>query len=151
MFSWLVWALATFIIFLIQWNNGGGFGSVVTLAVSLSCMFIGALSIKYGTKDVKRIDYVFILFSLISLILWLYFEQPLLSIILLVSIDLFAFLPTLRKAWNDPYSETLSMYVVTTFRHSLALLPDLKFVSQKKNCKILLNLFKNLRFLYKVV
>jgi hypothetical protein len=121
LFSWFTWFFATFIIFLLQYQNGGGFGSFVTLTVSLSCFIITVLSLKYGTKDIKKIDYLFILISFISLILWIYFKQPLLSIMLLVSVDLFAFLPTLRKSWIDPFSETLSMYAITTLRHILAI------------------------------
>jgi hypothetical protein len=121
LFSWFTWFFATFIIFILQYQNGGGFGSIVTLAVSISCLAITILSFKYGTKDVKKVDYIFIFVSLISLVLWLYFKQPIVSIILLVAVDLFAFLPTFRKSWIDPFSETLSMYVITTFRHALAI------------------------------
>ncbi len=33
-----------------------------------------------------------------------------------------AFIPTVRKSWHKPYTETLSLYVTNTLRFTLALL-----------------------------
>ena len=65
---------------------------------------------------------MFLVLALLSIPLWLVVKQPVLSIILLSSIDMLGFLPTIRKSWKDPYSETLSLYVITTVRHSFSIL-----------------------------
>lgn len=120
LFSWLIWSIVTGIIYALQVTNGAGQGSWVTLAVAFIIFIIFLLSFKKGTKDIRKIDAVFLILSLFALPLWLIIKQPVLSIILLSSIDMLGFVPTIRKSWNDPYSETLSLYVITTFRHMLS-------------------------------
>jgi hypothetical protein len=122
MFSWLVWGIVTTIIFALQVSAGAGLAAYVTLSVALISLSIFFISLKNGTRDVSRIDVVFLALALLSIPLWLVVKQPVLSIILLSTIDMLGFLPTVRKSWNDPHSETLSLYVITTVRHGLSIL-----------------------------
>ena len=122
MFSWLVWGIVTTIIFALQVSAGAGLASYVTLSVALISLSIFLISLKNGTRDVSRIDVIFLALALLSIPLWLVVKQPVLSIILLSTIDMLGFLPTVRKSWSDPYSETLALYVITTVRHGLSIL-----------------------------
>lgn len=121
-FSWFIWALVTSIIFALQISAGAGLGSFVTLAVAIISFCIFVLGFKEGNKNIKKIDVIFLVLALAAIPLWLIVKQPVLSIILLSSIDMLGFVPTVRKSWNDPYSETLSLYTITTFRHALSIL-----------------------------
>jgi hypothetical protein len=121
-FSWLIWGIVTSIIFALQISAGAGVGAYVTLAVAALSFAIFLLSLRNGNRDIKRLDVVFFVLALLSIPLWLIVKQPVLSIILLSTIDMLGFLPTIRKSWNDPYSETLALYVITTFRHALSIL-----------------------------
>jgi hypothetical protein len=121
-FSWLIWGIVTSIIFALQISAGAGVGAYVTLAVAALSFAIFLLSLRNGNRDIKRLDVVFFVLALLSIPLWLIVKQPVLSIVLLSTIDMLGFLPTIRKSWNDPYSETLALYVITTFRHALSIL-----------------------------
>jgi hypothetical protein len=121
-FSWLVWAIVTAVIFALQISAGGGPGAYVTLAVAVLIVFVFLLSLRNGDRDIKRVDVVFLIAALLCIPLWLVVEQPVLSIIVLSTVDMLGFAPTIRKSWNDPYSETLSLYVITAFRHVLSVL-----------------------------
>jgi len=121
-FSWLIWTIATSIIFALQISAGAGIGAFVTLAVALLSFIIFLLSLRNGKRDIEKLDVVFFVLALLSIPLWLVVRQPVLSIILLSTIDMLGFVPTIRKSWRDPYSETLALYVITTFRHSLSIL-----------------------------
>ena len=120
-FSWLIWTIVTTIIYALQISAGAGPGSWVTLAVALTLFLVFLLGLKNGSKDIRKIDVVFLLAAVLALVLWRVVEQPVISIILLSSIDMLGFAPTIRKSWNDPYSETLSFYVITAFRHGLSI------------------------------
>lgn len=120
-FSWFIWAIVTSIIFALQVSAGAGLGSVVTLAVAVISLLIFILGFKNGNKIIKKIDVVFLVLALLAIPLWLVIKQPVLSIILLSTIDMLGFAPTVRKSWNAPYSETLSLYTITTFRHGLSI------------------------------
>ncbi len=133
-FSFFVWGFATLIIFALQVKGGAGAGSWGTICVALICLFIFCLGLRNGKKDITRSDIIFFLLSLIALFLWLITDQPILATILIVSVDLLAFVPTIHKSWHKPHSETLSLYAVSTFRHGLEI-----FALQNLNVLTLLN------------
>jgi len=120
-YSWFLWGFVTFIAFGLQVSAGGGIGAFVTLAASLMCITVFILGVtRNGKKDITRLDTVFFLLAFVALGLWLIAKQPVISIILTTAIDLLAFAPTIRKSWNKPGSETLSLYFLSTFRFMLA-------------------------------
>lgn len=103
-------------------RGGAGVGSWVTLSVAIIGFFIFALGLRVGKKDITISDTIFFILSFIALGLWLIAKQPVLSVILASSIDILGFVPTIRKSWNKPHSETLFTYQINTFRHALSLL-----------------------------
>lgn len=121
-YTWFIWGLVTAIAYGLQVSGGAGVGSWVTLAVAIICFFIFLLGLRNGKKDITRLDTVFLISSFVALFLWLIVKQPVLSVILVSSIDLLGFVPTIRKSWNKPYSETLFTYELNAFRHGISLL-----------------------------
>ena len=120
-FSWIAWSTLTYILFFIQLQAGGGFGAFVTLNTAIVCTVIVIASIKKGEKDIKRTDVIAFIGALVAMVLWLFINQPLLSVAVLCVVDMLSFIPTFRKSWNKPQEETLSSWVINTFRHVLAM------------------------------
>jgi len=119
-YSWFVWGIVTLIAFALQVSDFAGIGSLVTLAAGLMCFIVIALGVVYKSKvKITRIDTIFLILSLIALVLWLFVKEPVLSAILVAIIGLLGFVPTIRKSWNNPYSETLSFYLLNTLRFLL--------------------------------
>ncbi len=120
-YSWLLWGVVTSIAFALQLSGGAGIGAFVTLAAALMCGVVVFLSFQHkGKRDIKPVDTVFFILAFISLALWLVAKQPILSAILTTTTDLLGFAPTIRKSWNKPFTETLSLYALNTFRFALA-------------------------------
>ena len=123
LYSWFLWTLETMIIFGLQTSGGAGTGAWVTLAAGIMCIAVITLAIIYKSRvKVVFIDTVFLVLNLVSLALWLVTKQPVLSSILTTAVGLFAFAPTIRKSWNQPYTETLSFYYLNSFRFGLSIL-----------------------------
>ncbi|MDP3881178.1 MAG: hypothetical protein Q8Q32_03310 [bacterium] len=120
-FSWFIWAVITGIIFALQVSDGAGPGAWSTLGVAILASAIFLLSFKNGHKDIRKVDVLFLITAVLTIPLWLLAKQPVLSIILLSAIDMLGFLPTVRKSWNLPHSETLFLYAITAIRHALAI------------------------------
>jgi hypothetical protein len=125
-YSWLLWGFVTAIAFALQYGGGAGIGAFVTLAASLASLlcttvFFLALFSK-GKKDITVIDTLFLLAALVALGLWLFAKQPIMSTLLVTVIDILGFAPTIRKSWNNPYSETISFYFLNAIRFTLAVL-----------------------------
>lgn len=120
-YSWGLWGLLTILIFALQISDNAGPGAYVTLFAGLMCLTVIILSLKFGKRDITISDTVVAILSLIAIGLWLIADQPILSIILVTIADMLAFLPTVRKSWNKPHSETLSLFVTNTLRFTLVL------------------------------
>ncbi len=121
-YSWGLWGLLTVLIVALQIAGGAGPAIWVTVAAGLLCIGVVVLSLKRGNKDITTSDTITAILSLVAIGFWLIANQPVLSIVLVVIADLLAFVPTVRKSWNKPYSETLSLYITNTLRFSLAIL-----------------------------
>lgn len=120
-YTWFIWGLVTIIAFGLQVSAGAGVGSWVTFAVAAVCVFIFVLGLRNGNKDITKSDTFFFILSLVSLFVWLILKQPIISVILVSTTDMLGFIPTIRKSWNKPYSETLFSYELNAFRHGLSL------------------------------
>lgn len=119
-FSWTIWVLLEFTSFGIQIKNGAGAGSWVTLFSASVALIIVIYAFKYKNLMVTRIDWICFVGAVISLILWLLFNQPLIASIFLVITDLLAFIPTFRKTWNSPHDETLFEYAMASLKFIVA-------------------------------
>jgi hypothetical protein len=91
------------------------------LAAGIVCIVIFAISLRKGNRDITRTDTAFFISALMATAIWVFTNQPLISVILLSTIDILGFLPTIRKSWNKPHTETLFSYVLNTFRFGLAI------------------------------
>lgn len=121
-FTWFIWTLAGAIAYGIQVVGGAGVGSWSLLTASLLCGFVFLLSLHSGDKDIAPSDFIFLGLSLFSLFLWVVAKQPLWSVILITAVEIFGFIPTVRKSWNKPHSETIFTYALSVFRHALSIL-----------------------------
>ena len=121
-YTWFLWSLVTFIAFALQVSGGAGFGAFVTLAAAIVSFLIFLLGLRIGDKDITKTDTALLIASLFAIGLWILAKQPVLSVILVSSIDVLSFVPTIRKSWHKPHTETLSSYLINTFRFTLALL-----------------------------
>jgi hypothetical protein len=121
-YSWSLWGLLTVLIVALQIKGGAGPATWVTASAGLMCVGVVILSLKGGKKDITTSDTVVAIMSLIAIGFWLIANRPIVSILLVVTADLLAFIPTVRKSWNNPRSETLALYVINTIRFILATL-----------------------------
>lgn len=106
----------------LQIKGGAGIAALIPATAGLMCLGVVALSLKNGKKDITKSDTVVAILSLMAIGFWLIANQPILSMILVITADLLAFVPTVRKSYRKPYSETLSLYVTNTIRFLLALM-----------------------------
>lgn len=127
-FTWGLWSLVVFILFLLQLSAGAKSGAYPTLFVSLLCITVFILSlIKEEDKNIKPVDIIFLIITLLTIPIWLLTKEPVLSTILLIMVYSFAGEGTIRKSWVDPDSETISLWGINAFRGLLSILALSKF------------------------
>jgi hypothetical protein len=113
LYTRLVWATVESIIFFGQYTTGGGAGSWVTAVGALLTFGIVILCIKYGTTDVTTSDRISFAAALLCIVPWVITKDPLWSVIFAILIDIWAIIPTLRKTWNSPSSESFFAWSIS--------------------------------------
>lgn len=122
LFSWVIWAIPTAVVFTGQVISGAGAGAWASGFTLLCNIFIVFQSFKYADKNITRSDWIYFISGLTAIPLWIIAKDPLYSIILSTIIDMIAFGPTVRKSWNKPYDESVTTYIMCPPKHVFALL-----------------------------
>lgn len=120
-YTWLMWFIVTVIAFAGQVYAGGGPGSWATGVTAFYTFFVVLLTFKYGTKDITLFDTFCLALSFSALLPWLLVHSALWSVILATATDVIAFLPTIRKTWHAPKSESLGSMFFDALKHSLSI------------------------------
>lgn len=121
-YSWFIWAFVTFIIFALQILGHGGAGAFTTLATAVLCLTIFILGLRNGEKNITKFDTVVFVVALIATGIWIFIKQPMISNFLIVTINTLANIPTIRKSWAKPYSETLITWELGAVRNFLGII-----------------------------
>lgn len=120
-YSWLIWTILQVVGVLAQLKDGGGYGAWALGVGVISCFAIFLLSFKYGTKNISRFDFLCLLASLVAIVFYLKLSNPVWSILVVTGIDFVGFLPTYRKGWKEPETETVSTYIMSASANLLSL------------------------------
>ncbi|WP_269619598.1 hypothetical protein [Zhongshania sp. BJYM1] len=122
MFSWLIWGITTSVVFFAQLSANGGRG-VIAIGISAAITFYIAL-LAYRHKadiNITNSDWLFLLFALSSIPAWYLASDPTIAVIILTSVDLLGFGPTLRKAYQHPLDENLTFFGIFALRNALVI------------------------------
>lgn len=121
-FTWFVWTIVSGVTFFGQLARGAGIGALPTGVAEVFTLLIFLFSLQYGFKHITRTDTYFLTFALLGIIPWIIYKDPTISIIIVVTIDLIAFVPTLRKTRLHPNTEAPELYGMNVARHVFTLL-----------------------------
>jgi hypothetical protein len=122
-FSWVIWALGTFVVFLAQLADSGGLGAWPIGVSGLITAYIAVLAYrKRSDTAITRSDWVFLTISLAALPCWFFTSDPLWAVVILTGVDLAGFGPTFRSAYSRPHAERIGFYSLGAVRNLLAIL-----------------------------
>jgi hypothetical protein len=119
--TWFLWAIVATLSGIIQLQGGAYAGAWVTIATGISVIAILIAGFFKGDRYIKRMDWVCLILGIFAVVAWLVSKQPLLSLVLLCIVDVFAFAPTYRKAFHKPQEETLTTYILAATKYVFAL------------------------------
>jgi hypothetical protein len=122
LYTYAIGGVVSLIVFFGALTSGAGAGAWNVGVSALFVFGVVLLSLKYGTKDITRFDAVVALGALLTIIPWILTKDPTLSVVLASLIDSASIIPTMRKTWNDPYSEPWVLWGINTLKHCLAIM-----------------------------
>jgi hypothetical protein len=122
-FSWLIWALGTFVVSLAQLAGSGGVGAWPIGVSGLITAYIAILAYRNQCDiAITRSDWVFLAVALAAVPIWFLTSDPLWAVVILTGLDLAGFGPTFRSAYSRPYDERIGFYSWAAVRNLLAIL-----------------------------
>ena len=123
MFSWIIWASVTFIIFLAQLSDKGGAGAWPIGVSGLITLYVAIIAyLKKSDIQITKKDRLFFLLAISALPIWYFTSNPLWAVVILTTIDLIGFAPTFRKAYHHPYEEQLLFFVLIAARNLISIM-----------------------------
>ena len=122
-FSWVIWALGTFVVFLAQLAGGGGLGAWPIGVSGIITGYVAVLAYSKPTdRSITKSDRMFLIVALTALPCWLFTSNPLWAVVILTGVDLAGFGPTFRSAYVRPYQERTSFYSLAALRNVIVIL-----------------------------
>mgnify|MGYP001606699597 CR=1 FL=1 len=118
--SWVIWNITNVILFASYFSVGARSTLFLPLVYVLSGSSTLILSFWYSEKSsFSRIDILSLFVCGLSLIVWFVTKNPLTALLMVLAMDAVCYLPTIRKSYIDPLSES-HIYWVLIFLGSLA-------------------------------
>ncbi len=114
MFSWIVWTITMGTAFAAQVDQNAGPGAWPTGFAVLLSIIVTILSIMWGEKNITRGDWISFVLALAAMPLWYFTKSPVGAVLLVTSIDMTGYYPTMRKSFHNPWEESAFLYSVAT-------------------------------------
>ncbi len=164
--TWWIWAFMGLVLALSYKFSGASNTVWVPYVEFIGPLAIAILSIKYGEGGLNnKTDLICLFGAIVSVILWVIFDSPVVALVTNLAIDSFAIVPTIKKSYLRPEGEDfwawfgtgladgLNMFAVERFTFAILLYPIYMLVSDLIIIFILLlrkkGIMKDVSFLVK--
>lgn len=110
--TWLIWVILQAIALCAQLASGARDSLLLTVGDLVASSIILGLAFFKGQAKWHWIDYWALGGAAVGLVLWQTLDRPILALAVTIFIDFCGVVPTLRKSFADPNSETLSTWLI---------------------------------------
>ncbi len=127
-FSWVIWGLTTCIAYAAQVAGGGGAGAWPTGISGIVTFYVAYLAYRAQSRGVLAYmrsvpgsDWGFLAAALLALPAWWFTTDPWSAVVILTTVDLLGFGPTIRKGFAEPHEEQLTFFVLVAVRSLISI------------------------------
>ena len=122
--TWGLWALEGILAFFVEIQQHVGLAAIMTLALGFMPLVVVVASFKnpHAAWRIDAIDVICGVVSLSGLVFWAVVNEPTVALVSFVAADFIAALPTYRKSWRSPESETPRAFVMGALNTGITLL-----------------------------
>lgn len=110
--SWWIWVTLGTVLCASYYSTGGGITLWAFVFTVLGQLIVAILSLKSGEGGWSNLDRTCLVGAGVSLLLWLWFDDPFVALLFGITIDIFAVVPTIKKSYLDPESEDLLYWII---------------------------------------
>lgn len=109
--SWFVWGVLAAVMTVSTYVSDARASTLLSLAGFLSCAAVAVLGWRQGRFTLTRIDIICLTGAFLGILALLIWRNPTVALIISVSVDVVAFVPTIMHGWKSPHEESLLCYV----------------------------------------
>ena len=113
--TWFILTVVGFLIASSYYSVGAEETIWVAVSYIIGPLIIFILSIKYGEGGWNRFDKSCLFLSGLSIILWFISGSALMTLMINIFIDFLGVLPTIKKSYIRPYTESFAQWLITFF------------------------------------
>ncbi len=119
--TWIIWAILGIIIAASYWASGARETVWAPAAYAVGITAVALISVKYGEGGWTALDIACLLGAGAGLIVWWLTSEPEFSLYLTIAIDAIGAIPTIRKSYERPESESRSSWLMFLAANTLNL------------------------------
>jgi hypothetical protein len=119
--SWGIWLTLSVIVLASQRADGGRWSLLVVVAQLVGAVVILLLAVRRGVGGASRLDLALLVVAAAGVAGWFLAGDPTIATVCVVAADCVAVVMMLPKTYADPYSETLSAFVLSASSGILAM------------------------------
>lgn len=120
--TWIIWAVLGIIIAASYWSAGARDSAWTPIAYALGILVVAGLSLKYGEEGWTSLDKACLLGAGCGLLLWALTSDAALALYFTISVDAIGAIPTIKKAYERPQSESRAAWALFLAANSLNIL-----------------------------
>jgi len=105
-YTWLIWIITQGTAAAGIWHGGGGVGTIGFVSGTILVVAVFLMSFKYGTKNITKSDTIILIMALLAILVWWKLNSPVTAVLMVSAIDLLGYIPSYRKTFYEPWSET---------------------------------------------
>jgi len=121
--SWLMWGISTLLVAFDQVHQGVGMIAMFSFAIAIGDILVFSASFVRG-KGIWRLssfDIACGIASALGLLVWTLTDNDTVALCAFMAADVLATIPTLKKSWSSPESESIAPYAATVLSSILVL------------------------------
>ncbi|MFA5188375.1 MAG: hypothetical protein WC460_03365 [Patescibacteria group bacterium] len=138
--SWWIWSAVGLMLGASYFSSGARNTIWVPVSYIIGPLTIAFLSIPYGEGGWNRFDRYCLIISALSIVLWISFKNPLIALLINLSMDTLGGLPTMRKSYKNPEGEDklawtlfstgnlVNIFAIETIKFSIMIYPIWMFI-----------------------
>lgn len=121
-YTWLIWSITQGTAVFGIWYGGGSWGALNLTVGTIFVIIVFLFSLKHGTKNITKSDTAILIVAFCAILVWWLLDQPLISVIMVSVIDIIGYIPSFRKSYQEPWSETLVSWALFSVSNIFAIL-----------------------------
>lgn len=119
--SWFIWSVLSTILTISSLAEGQIAGALLSSTSAIGCAVVLVLGWGRGSVRLARLDLVCLVGALLGILSLVILKDPKIALMISVSVNIIAFIPTLVHGWTRPNEESLPSFALASLGAALTL------------------------------